>query len=340
VSPARAGARTNKGRKRPPGLEVSARLFDAHHDDRRVDIVAGIAKSIPDHCLLWVDATGEDPAAAAELLDQVGLESSAYAPIDADAKPLIELHRDSFHLRVAAITTTRGRDEQTFLDLVAAKNVVLTAHPGPTPFLGEIDERLKRDTTLGEIDSSGFVAVLLDGLVTTYLATADALEAEVDRLDEDALKPSAQRDLLADLVHLRHRIAAVRRHLTDHREVFAAIARADFERVSSEEAAVHLRAVADRFERAIEAVERTREALVGTFDIHTTRTAQRTNDIVKVLTVVSVMLLPTTVIAGIMGMNIKAPYSNDDPTIFWIVLALIVAIAVSTLTVLRLRRWL
>ena len=58
------------------------------------------------------------------------------------------------------------------------------------------------------------------------------------------------------------------------------------------------------------------------------------------LTVVSVMLLPTTVIAGIMGMNIKAPYSNDDPRIFWIVIVLIIAIAVSTLSVLRLRRWL
>ena len=50
--------------------------------------------------------------------------------------------------------------------------------------------------------------------------------------------------------------------------------------------------------------------------------------------------VPTTVIAGFMGMNIKAPYSNDDPTIFWIVLALIGAIAVGTLVVLRLRRWL
>lgn len=51
------------------------------------------------------------------------------------------------------------------------------------------------------------------------------------------------------------------------------------------------------------------------------RTAQQTNDVMKILTITSVLLLPTGVIAGFMGMNIKAPYSNDDPTIFWIVLA-------------------
>ena len=116
-----------------------------------------MAGSIPDHCLLWIDATGEDQGAAAELLDKVGLKSSAYAPVDADAKPLIELHRDSFHLRVAAITTVSGKDRQTFLDVVAARNIVLTIHPEEIAFLGEIDERLKRDTTLGEIDSAGFV---------------------------------------------------------------------------------------------------------------------------------------------------------------------------------------
>jgi Mg2+ and Co2+ transporter CorA len=46
------------------------------------------------------------------------------------------------------------------------------------------------------------------------------------------------------------------------------------------------------------------------------------------------------VIAGFMGMNTKPPYSNDNPAVFWIVVVLILAIAVATLVVLRLRRWL
>ena len=59
----------------------------------------------------------------------------------------------------------------------------------------------------------------------------------------------------------------------------------------------------------------------------------------KVLTITSVLLLPTGVIAGFMGMNIKAPYSNDDPTIFWFVIAGILIIAVATLAMLRIRKW-
>ena len=96
----------------------------------------------------------------------------------------------------------------------------------------------------------------------------------------------------------------------------------------------------ERFDGAIGAIDGAREALIGTFDIHMSRTAQRTNDVMKILTITSVLLLPTGVIAGFMGMNLKAPYGNDDPTIFWYVVAAIVVIAVATLALLRIRKWL
>ena len=59
-----------------------------------------------------------------------------------------------------------------------------------------------------------------------------------------------------------------------------------------------------------------------------------------VLTIVSILLLPAGVIAGFMGMNIKAPYSNDNPVIFWFVVSGIAIVAALTLLALRARRWL
>lgn len=321
-------------------LAINARLFDADHTDRAVELTPGTASDVPDRCLLWVDAIGDDDAAIDSLFDLLGVDVTAAAVLrDEPADPSLQLHGTYFHLHVATIETGEGREHTSTLDLIAGRNFVLTLHDDPIAFMSDFNERIKRDTALGQIDSAAFASVLLDALVTSYLRLADELEAEVDRLDGEALRP-AQRDLLGDLVALRHRIAMARRALTDHREVFAALARPDFEAIAGSTATAHFQAVAARFERAIDAVEGTRDSLVGTFDIHATRTAQRTNDIVKILTIVSVLLLPTTVIAGFMGMNIKAPYSNDDPVIFWIVLAAIMAIAAITLIVLRFRRWL
>ena len=61
--------------------------------------------------------------------------------------------------------------------------------------------------------------------------------------------------------------------------------------------------------------------LIGTFDVHMTRTAQRTNDTMRLLTLASVMLLPSVVLAGVMGMNFKVGLF-EDPNLFWVVIGI------------------
>ena len=82
----------------------------------------------------------------------------------------------------------------------------------------------------------------------------------------------------------------------------------------------------------------TRASVVSSFDVLIARTGHTTNEIMKVLTLASVILLPGTLVAGVMGMNFEVPLFTH-PELFWGVIALIVAGAVVTLTVARLRRW-
>ncbi len=70
-----------------------------------------------------------------------------------------------------------------------------------------------------------------------------------------------------------------------------------------------------------------------------TRTAQRTNDVMKVLTIATVVLLPGSLIAGLLGMNVPMPVSHDDPLTFWIVVVGMAVLAVVILAWLRFRRW-
>ena len=81
-----------------------------------------------------------------------------------------------------------------------------------------------------------------------------------------------------------------------------------------------------------------REAIVGSFDVLIARGGQRTNEIMKVLTLASVILLPGALIAGIMGMNFKVGLF-DDPNMFWAVLAVIVLIAPITIGLAKMWRW-
>jgi magnesium transporter len=321
---------------------TKARLFDADRSDKEIELGPKTVRSVGDRQLLWVDALlSREPTDRHDLLALLPFDSDVVEQMWAlGPAPRLSVHGDYFLARFMLLRERAGRDEPVVLDLAAARNVVLTAHRGPVEFLEELNDRIKGDTTLGEIDSTDFATVLLDGLVTSYLELTDGILAEVDRLDGEALKSAGRRDLLADLVALRHRIAAVRRTLVAHRTVMSSMAGADFQVITGADAAPRFGALTERFDGAIGAIDSAREALLGTFDIHMSRTAQRTNDTVKILTVVSVLLLPTGVIAGFMGMNIKAPYSDDDPIIFWFVVLGIVLVATVTVLALRVRHWL
>ncbi len=72
--------------------------------------------------------------------------------------------------------------------------------------------------------------------------------------------------------------------------------------------------------------------LIGTYDLVMTRVAQRTNDTVKTLTVVSVMLLPASLLSSILGMNFRLALFDDSGN-FWWALGAMAALMAGTLVV-------
>jgi Mg2+ and Co2+ transporter CorA len=94
----------------------------------------------------------------------------------------------------------------------------------------------------------------------------------------------------------------------------------------------------DRLQHAIDAVDTTREMIVGSFDIFMTRTSQAANETMKRLTLISVLLLPAAVIAGVMGMNFDVVLF-DWPWMFWAVIGAMALLAVATLVVAKRRGW-
>ena len=97
--------------------------------------------------------------------------------------------------------------------------------------------------------------------------------------------------------------------------------------------------MAGRFEGTLSAVEDSRDLLIGSFDVFMTRTAQRTNEVMKVLALATVLLLPGSLVAGLLGMNVDVPLPKDSPWSFWAVVAAILVLAIGVLVVARARRW-
>lgn len=226
------------------------------------------------------------------------------------------------------------------LDLFSGPNYVVTFHPEPIEFLQNFDQHVQGDTQIGRLTGPSFLAALLDWHVSSYFGVLNKLEDKVDALDEAALLQSATQEFLADLVDVRRRVAEVRQMLAPHREVFAALARPDFEVVASSEAAAHFRALNDRLERALDNVEHAREIIIGTFELFMTGTAQSTNDTMKILTLVTVISGFLGVIAGVMGMNFEVDFYKSGLVGFLAVVASMLFLTGLVVALARWRRWL
>jgi magnesium transporter len=319
------------------------RRFDADRTDEELTFEEAVSSEPTGRQLLWIDIAGDLSSGEAETLArQFKFDPRTLRALHvAGDRPHIALSGGHFHLRVAAEPDNTQAVETTWLDVIAGRNVVISQHRGPIRFLDDLDDRIEVDTTFGNLDSASFVASILDSTVTSYFNAADAIEDDVDRFDARALSDDGRRELLVDLVAVRRRIARLRRVLTDHRQVFAFLAGADLAQVAgSPDGALGFHSVAVRFEGAVVAVEASRDVLLGSFDVYMTRTAQRTNDIMKVLALATVLLLPGSLVAGLLGMNVSVPLSKDDPLSFWIVIAGVLLFIVALLVAARLRRWL
>jgi magnesium/cobalt transport protein CorA len=226
------------------------------------------------------------------------------------------------------------------VECVLGSNWIVTAYRQKVEVLEEFFERAQGGGQIGALDAPSLVATILDWIVVSYLRALDAVESELEELDAKIMSntPKDAADDLSRLVELRRTIGTLRRALSPHREVVVSLSHPELDALSSEESAKRFTDLERRMTQALDAAREAKESTFGSFDLLVTRIGQRTNDIMKVLTLVTVILLPATVLGGIMGMNFQVGLF-DQAWVFWVVIATMLGIAVVVLAVARARDW-
>ena len=270
------------------------------------------------------------------VLEALEVPEALDALVGESGRARLRRHGDFIQLTVETVEPDGDVPTRREVDLLAGHNVVVTVHDGPVAAIEAFDEQLRGDTIVGELDSGSFLAALVDAVLSRYFTLLEEIEREVDHLDDLALRGPASERFLQEVIRLRRRIAHLRRAAAPHREAFSPLVRPDFtldERIGKPWP--HL---LDRLERLIDSIDNARELLVGSFDIYLGVAAHRANDVMKALTVLSAVLLPSVVLAGVMGMNFKLAFFEDVNN-FWLVLGGMLAFAVGLLGFARFRDW-
>jgi magnesium transporter len=248
--------------------------------------------------------------------------------------------KDRMHLTVYATRGSPERPRLAELICVAGPNWVVTLHAEDVETIEEFREHATGAGEVGVLDAPTFVATLLEWVVTGYARAFELVEAELEELDVTAMTrpPADAQSALGRLVTMRRTIGHLRRALAPHRELVTALAHPELDALSTEASGERFAQLEGRIETALTAARDAKDSVIGSFDVVIARTEFRTNEIVKVLTLFTVMLLPATVLGGIMGMNFKADFF-EHAWLFWVVVAAMAAIAAALALIAWRRTW-
>jgi magnesium transporter len=288
---------------------TTAWLFREGADPKQVELGEVGELAADDALFVWVDLDGYDPddlRAVAQRLDLP--ESGVRLALAGWERPRLDVFGDRYLVTVTVPHEQVGerRVLASELDLFVGRNYLVSAHKQPLPFAEHALTRAAQNPALLALDSAFLVSILIDELLADYEQLTEDLEDEIEELEERALTDASD-EFLEDLLRLKRYVFATHRLAAQHRPLLEAFLRPDFPLVGGEAIEPHLRDLEERLDRLLDALTAARDGVNGTFDLYVSRVAHQTNGIMKVLTIVSVILLPATVILGFFGTEFDDP---------------------------------
>jgi len=293
---------------------------------------------------LWVDVQGLGDRAA---LEWIGAHFALHPLLLADVvnlgqRPKCEAYEGAIFF-VARRLAWRGDPsdpvDERQLSLVIGARHVLSFQERADDVLDPVRARLLNGTGKIRGTESDYLAyALLDAIVDEYLPILDKLGERLEALEEHVVG-NPTRKQLRELAALRHDLIAIRRDAWPMREALHSLQRGDVGKVS-EMVQLYLRDVHDHCVQMAEMVEVYREIASGLLNIYLTSIANRTNEVMKVLTVVSTIFIPLTFLVGVYGMNFHHMPELDWPWAYPTLLGAMLMMALAMLVYFKRRGWL
>lgn len=309
---------------------------------------------LQDESIFWVDLENPEEAEDETLLVSIfnyhplAIEDCENGKEDEGHLPKVEDFGEYLFVifnPVEPVTAREGKEDEfsiairtTQLSVFLSKRVLVTHHYKPlrsTLYAAQLCS--KNPLTLGRGPDYLF-HLIIDDIVDNYTPILDKLDQLIDEMEDEVFHSATQRTM-ARILHLKKNIVTVRRVAFYQREMLNRLSRGEFPLITRDEM-IYYRNVYDHLVRMADLADSYRDTVSGLLDAYLSVTSNRLNQVMKVLTIISTIFLPLSVITGFFGMNfeylpgLKWEYGVLAATVF------MGAVAAGMLWVFRVRRWL
>lgn len=307
------------------------------------DDIEAARRALDEHdTMLWLDLEGEPCNVIQRVGELFDLNAGAIDDADDDdQRPRIDDYGD--YLFILMYASLAPENPPTFsprqLSLFLGRGFLITVHNQPIRAVTTTMARAKRMPERALSRGMDFIFFhIADYLVDNFVVCAESYEEKLDDLDECSMQPDVHHEIIQELTQLQRTLIRMRRMISAQRELAAQIAGGEYEFVSAE--------VDRRFEHiyqhlthAFELIEGMRETAHSIRDNYYAVLAERTNSLMRTLTIFSTFIMPMTLVTGFFGMNVDLLLPADSPISLIVAFLLMFISGASMIVYFKRRHW-
>lgn len=297
--------------------------------------------------VVWVDLRAEterERAFASEILrdvfrfDYLTIEDC----LETRHQPKIEVFPDYLYMIVHGVKpdeTSSANFVTKELDMFLGANFVVTFHTESFQSINEVKQQIQSSPFACQRGAAYLLHQILDRVIDLYMPIVDDFDNSINDLEDRIfLMKKGTNEMLSEIMNLRRSVARLRRISARQLDVLYRISRGEFPQIPKKLLPFY-RDVYDHLLRISDLSESYRDLVSSLFDIHFSVIANRTNEVMKTLAIVSAIILPLSLIAGIYGMNFENIPELRSPYGYYITIASMVVITTLMLAYFWRRGW-
>ncbi|AEG59641.1 magnesium/cobalt transporter CorA [Desulforamulus ruminis] len=246
---------------------------------------------------------------------------------------------DDYHfLVIHAVRYNEERDEEIMLvqlGVYLGENYVVTVHKNTLPSLGRVAKICLTDIRLADKGRDFFLYSVIDGLIDEYFPVLDRIGDRIEDL-EDEIYEKPSKETTDEFLALKRTILTMRRAIMPQRRIFSTINTASFP-ISEDNQPYYLDLV-DHLERITDSIDGYKDLVDGALATYYSIISARTNETMRVLTLISTIFMPLTFVTGFFGMNVPLPDQSSPWSTISITVGLI-AVSMWMILIFRQKKW-
>ncbi|MFC2094673.1 magnesium/cobalt transporter CorA [Bacteroidota bacterium] len=260
--------------------------------------------------------------------------------MNTQARPTIQEYDNCIFLSIKMMRQDPETDLITAdnLSLILTKSVLISFQEGKADVFEPVRERIRKQKKRIRNSGTDYLTIaLLDIVIDNYIYIISRLGEKIEKLEENLLLNPSQ-EVIDEINTYKRELNFLRKNIKPAREMILSFSKMESEFID-ENTDIHLKALLDNINHASESSDSYREILSDQLNIYHTTISSRLNDIIKFLTIFSVIFIPLTFIAGIYGTNFDILPELHYEYAYYIMWGVMLILAAGMLVYFKKRNW-